>query len=102
MCKFVIIHAKNWTVGTNGICYEIHDTVTFDPKKDLENQMRKYSYRFFYDKGRNPLKLRNEIFCRKRHILKGDGSIFAEKIKIFENESTNELLGFIPMECFIW
>ena len=102
MCKFVVITARNFTVGTNGICYEIYDTVTFDPKKDLGNQMRKYAYRYIYNKGKNPRKFKEELFCRRRHILKGDGSIFAERIKIWEHCMSNELIGFIPMECFVW
>lgn len=90
------------TPGTSGTKYEIFDTISFNPKKDIENQMRKYSYREFYKKGRNPFKLRKEVFCRRRHIFKGDGSIFAERVKLFDNESTNEYFAFVPMECFSW
>lgn len=102
MCKFIILNGKNFTPGTAGTSYIIYDTITFDPKKDIENQMRKYSYRQFYRKGKNPFKLRKEIFCRRRHIIKNDGSFFAERVKIFESEQTNEYFAFVPMECFVW
>jgi len=100
MCKFVAITARNLSVGSNGISYRIHDKVTFDPKKDIESQMRKYSYRYFYNIGKNPKKFRKEVFCRRRHIIDGKGSVFAEKIKIFEHSGSNDLIGFIPRECF--
>lgn len=101
MCKFLVIVARNPTPGTNGIDYRIHDTVSFDPKKDIELQMRKYSWRYFYDvKNKNPRKFKEEIYCRRRHILKTNGKIFAERIKIFEHSGSNELIGFIPKECF--
>lgn len=101
MCKYVILSGRNYTPGTAGVSYEIFDTVTFDPKKDIENQMRKYSYRFFYNKGKNARKLRQEVFCRRRHILKGNGSIFAERVKIFDHED-GTFLAFVPKECFEW
>ena len=100
MCKFVVITTRNFTVGSNGISYQIREKVTFDPKKDVERQMRKYAYRYFYNLGKNPRKFREEVFCRRRHILNGDGSIFAERIKIFEHSCSNDLVGFIPKECF--
>lgn len=102
MCKFLILTGKNSTPGTAGTNYIIYDTVTFDPKKDLEEQMRKYAFRQFYNKGKNPMKLRKEVFCRRRHIFKGDGSIFAEKVKLFEHELSNEYFAFVPKECFDW
>jgi hypothetical protein len=102
MCKFLILVGKNSIPGTAGTSYNIHDAVTFDPKKDIENQMRKYAYRYFYNKGRKAKLLRKEVFCRRRHIIKGDGSIFAERIKIFDHETTNEYVAFVPKECFDW
>lgn len=103
MCKFLAIVARNNTPGTNGIDYRIHDTVTFDPKKDIEQQMRKYAWRYFYNvKHKNPRKFKEQIFCRRRHVQKTDGSIFAERIKIYEHDLSNELIGFIPKECFDW
>lgn len=102
MCKFLVLNGKNFTPGTAGTNYVIYDTVTFDPKKDIELQMRKYAFRQFYNKGKNPWKLRKAVFCRRRHIFKGDGSIFAERVKLFEHENTNEYFAFVPRECFVW
>ena len=99
MCKFVVLSGRNYTPGTAGVFYEIYDTVSFDPKKDIENQIRKYSYRYFYIKGKRANKLRTEVFCRRRHILKGDGSVFAEKVKVFDHED-GSFLAFVPKECF--
>jgi len=100
VCKFIVIFGKNSTPGTYGTTYEIYDIVTFDPKKDLEVQMRKYVFRQFYKRRKNAWKLRREVFCRKRHVYLNDGRILAEKIKIFDHELSNEYFGFIPRECF--
>jgi hypothetical protein len=100
MCKFVVVFGKNNTPGTSGTRYEIYDTVVFDPKKDIENQMRKYAYRQFFSQGKRAWKLRNEVFCRRRHVVLHNGTIFAERIKIFDHEVSNEYFGFIPQECF--
>ena len=102
MCKFLVLAGKNNTPGTAGTSYVIHDTVTFDPKKDIEDQMRKYAFRQFFNKGKDPWKLREDVFCRRRHIMKTDGTIFAEKVKIFDHETTNEYFAFVPKECFDW
>lgn len=102
MCKFIVITTRNLTPGTNGISYQIFDRITFDPKKDIENQMRKYAFRYFYNKGKNPKRFKTEVFCRRRHITQKNCEIFAEKIKIFEHSGSNDLIGFIPMECFVW
>jgi hypothetical protein len=100
MSKYIVLYGKNSTPGTAGTKYEIFDTVNFDPKKDLHNQMRKYSFRKFYENGKRADRLRSEIFCRRRNIILHDGKIFAEKIKIFDDEITNKWYGFVPAECF--
>lgn len=100
MCKFVVVFGKNSTPGLSGTRYEIYDTVTFDPKKDINNQMRKYVYKQFFNRGKNAWKLRREVFCRRRNVILGNGTIFAEKIKIYDHEISNEYFGFIPRECF--
>jgi hypothetical protein len=100
MCKFIVLHGQNSTPGTSGTRYEIFDIVTFDPKKDIQTQMRKYAYRKFYEGGKKADRLRTEIFCRRRNIILNNGSIFAEKIKIFDDEITNKYYAFVPKECF--
>jgi hypothetical protein len=102
MCKFLVVKGRNTTPGTASTSYEIFDKVTFDPKKDLENQMRKYAYRKFYENGKKAKNLRSDIFCRRRHIILGNGEIFAERIKIYDDSLTNLYFGFIPAECFDW
>ena len=100
MSKFVVLYGQNSTPGTAGTRYEIFDTVTFDPKKDIHNQMRKYAFRKFYENGKQASKLRNDIFCRRRNIVMHNGIVFAEKIKIFDDEITNKYYAFVPRECF--
>ena len=100
MCKFVVLRGKNTTPGTAGTSYEIYDTVKFDDTKDLETQMRKYSFLQFYNTGKRAWRLRNEVFCRKRNIYLKDGTLFAEKIKIYDHEVSNEYFAFVPMKCF--
>jgi len=100
VCKYVVVFGKNTTPGTSGTRYVIYDTVTFNPKKDLDGQMRKYVYRQFFNQGKNAWRLRDEVFCRKRNVHLHDNTIFAEKIKIFDHEISNEYFGFIPRECF--
>jgi hypothetical protein len=98
--KFIVLYGKNNTPGTAGTRYEIFDTVKFDPKKDYQSQMRKYTFRKFYEKGRIAWRLRKEVFYRKRNIILYDGRIFAEKVRIFDHECTNEYFAFVPVECF--
>ena len=100
MCKFIVLYGKNSTPGSAGTRYEIFDTVKFDPKKDFETQMRKYSFRKFYENGKSAWSLRKNVFCRRRHIVLNDGRIFASGIKIFDHEMTNEYFAFVPVECF--
>ena len=100
MSKFIVLRGKNSTPGTRSTTYEIFDTVKFDPKKDLQTQMRKYVFRKFHEAGKSAWNLRKDVFCRRRHIILQDGKIFAEGIKIFDHEITNEYFGFVPVECF--
>ena len=100
MSKYIVLHGKNFTPGTAGTSYTIFDVVKFDPKKDLTTQMRKYSFRKFFESGKSAWRLKREVFCRRRHIVLHNGKIFAEGIKIFEHELTNEYYGFVPIECF--
>mgnify|MGYP003342129526 CR=1 FL=1 len=100
MSKFIVLHGKNQTPGTSGTRYEIFDVVKFDPKKDIQTQMRKYAYRKFFESGKSAWKLRTDVFCRRRHIVLNDGRIFASGIKIFDHEVSNEYFGFVPVECF--
>lgn len=102
MCKFVVLYGQNSTPGTAGTRYEIFDVVSFDPKRDIQTQMRKYAFRKFYEDGKKANRLRKEIFCRRRNIILHNGNIFAEKIKIFDDEITNKYYAFVPRECFDW
>ena len=100
--KFVVIKGRNLMVGKHGLQYEIFDTVTFDCKElKVLNEQRKYVYRklFMVDNKKNPLSFRRKVSCRRRHILKHDGSIFADRIKIFDYDD-GTYYGFIPVECF--
>ena len=100
MSKFIVLYGKNDTPGTAGTRYEIFDTVKFDPKKDFQSQMRKYAFRKFYESGKKAYRLRTEVFCRRRNIILNNGKVFAERIKIFDHEITNEYFAFVPIECF--
>ena len=100
--KFVVIKGRNLVVGRHGLHYEIFDTVTFDCKEqNVTNEQRKYVYRklFTVDSKSNPLSFRRKVACRRRHILKYDGSIFADRIKIFDYDD-GTFYGFIPVDCF--
>lgn len=102
--KFVVLKGKNTIPGSAGTSYVIFDTIEFIcGKTELENEQRKYSYRKFYevDGKRNPLRLREDVFCRRRHILLGDGSIFAEKVKIFDHED-GTYYAFVPQSAFMF
>ena len=102
--KFVVIKGRNTVVGRHGLLYEIYDTVTFDcDEKDIQKLQRKYVYRnlFYADHKYKPLRFRRDVTCRRRHLMKGDGSIFAEKVKIFDFVD-GTYYGFIPVTCFIF
>jgi hypothetical protein len=100
--KFVVIKGRNLFVGIHGLQYEIFDTVTFECKEEqVTDLQRKYVYRKLHtvDNKSNPLSFRRKVYCRRRHILKHDGSIFADRIKLFDHED-GTYYGFIPVECF--
>lgn len=100
--KFIVIKGRNNTVGSYGLHYEIFDVVLFDcDNKDVQKHQRKYVYNklFYVDNKHKPLRFRRDVFCRRRHLFLGDGSIFAEKIKIFDHMD-GTYYGFIPVECF--
>ena len=100
--KFVVIKGRNTVVGRHGLHYEIFDTVTFDCKEsNVQREQRRYVYHklFYVDNKTRPLTFRREVTCRRRHLMKGDNSIFANAIKIFDhNDGT--YYGFIPVDCF--
>ena len=101
--KFVVIKGRNTTVGSYGLEYEIFDKVSFEcEEKDLQKRQRRYVYRklFYVDHKHRPLRFRRDVFCRRRHLFLGDGSIFADKIKIFDYQD-GTYYGFIPMEAFL-
>ena len=102
--KFIVLKGKNSTPGTAKTSYVIFDTVEFICEKNrLENEQRRYAYRKFYevDGKRNPWKLRDDVFCRRRHIFLGDNSIFAERVKIFDHED-GTYYAFVPQSNFIF
>lgn len=100
--KFIVLKGKNTTPGKAGTQYVIFDTVEFICEEEkLENEQRKYAFRKFYevDNKKNPQKLRDDVFCRRRHILLGDGSVFASRVKIFDHED-GTYYAFVPIKCF--
>lgn len=100
--KFVVIKGRNTVVGKHGLHYEIYDTVNFIcGEKELQKYQRRYVYYKLHhvDHKTKPLRFRRSVICRRRHLLKGDGSIFADKVKIFDHQD-GTYYGFIPVECF--
>lgn len=102
MCKFVVFKGNNYFPGSTDMSYQIFDTVTFDPRKDLVNQMRKYSYRRYFEEGKQAKKLRKEVFCYRRNIFTRQTKLFAGTAKIFSHEYSSSYYVFVPMECFNW
>jgi hypothetical protein len=100
--KFIVIKGRNTVVGKYGLHYEIYDTVNFIcSEKELQKFQRRYVYYKLYhvDHKLKPIRFRRDVNCRRRHLLKGDGTIFAEKVKIFDYQD-GTYYGFIPVEAF--
>lgn len=100
MTKFVVVHGINSIPGRAGVSYEIYDVVEFKNSTDIEDDMREYVIAKSVEQGKSLKRLEEDLFCRRRHILLNDGTVFAPKIKVFDNEMTNEFFGFIPVEAF--
>lgn len=100
MSKFIVVHGVNSIPGRAGVSYEIYDVVEFKNSQDIEDDMRNYVINKSVEQGKNPKRLEEDLFCRRRHIVLHDGTIFAPKIKVFDNEMTNEFFGFVPVEVF--
>ena len=99
--RFVVIKGKNTIVGRHGLQYEIFDTINFVCEdENLQKSQRKYVYRklFYVDRKLKPLRYRRDVTCRRRHITKHTGDIFAT-IKIFDF-ADGTYYGFIPFEAF--
>jgi len=103
MSRYLVIKGRNLTPGKSGCDYSIIDIVDFSDflsKKDLETQMRKYVFRKLVDVDNKRAKdLRTDTWCRRRHILKYDGSILVSNIKIWDHES-GIFHGFVPVDSF--
>ena len=103
MTKFVVVKGRNTVVGKAGCEYTIFDTVDFPftkSKKVLENQMRKYVFRNLYEIDNKRAKdIRHDTWCRRRHIMKYDGTILIPNIKIFDHDD-GTFYGFIPVDSF--
>lgn len=100
MPKFIVVHGTNSIPGRAGVSYEIYDVVEFLNSTDIEDDMREYVINKFVEQGKSIKKLEEDLFCRRRHIILHDGTIFAPKIKIFDNAMDNQFFGFIPVESF--
>ena len=100
MSKFIVLHGTNSIPGRAGTSYEIYDVVDFKNSTDIEDDMREYVINKSVEQGKSLKKLEEDLFCRRRHIILHDGTIFAPKVKVFDNEMTNEFFAFVPVESF--
>jgi hypothetical protein len=104
MCKFVVVKGRNVIVGKAGCEYSIFDKVEFSDvlhQNGLENEMRKYVYRKLYEIDNKKAKdIKKNTWCRNRHILKYDGSVLIESIKVFDYFD-GTFYGFIPVQDLI-
>ena len=103
MSRYVVVKGRNVIVGKQGCDFSIFDIIElseFLSKKQLENQMRKYAFRKLYEVDNKKAKdLRNDTWCRRRHILRYDDSILIKSIKIIDH-SDGTFYGFIPVKSF--
>jgi hypothetical protein len=99
MCKYIVVKGRNTVVGRAGCEYAIFDIVSFCDSlkpKELETAMRKYVFRqLVHVDNKSASHIRHDTWCRRRHILKHDGSILVKGIKVWDHES-GLFYGFIP------
>lgn len=98
--KFIVLFGRNTTPGVASTNYHIYDIVEFEENSDLEEHMRSYVYQHFNKMGKNYKGLDEDVFCRRRNIVLQDGSILAERIKIFDHYVSNEFFAMLPADCF--
>ncbi len=101
MTKFIVLHGINSIPGRAGVSYEIYDVVEFKNSVDIEDEMREYVIKKYVEQGKSLKRIEEDLFCRRRHILLHDGTVFAPKIKVFDNEMSNEFHAFVPVEAFV-
>jgi len=103
MSLYVVVKGRNVLPGKTGCDFSIFDIIEFSEfkiKNDLEKEMRKYVFRKLYEVDNKKAKtLRNDTWCRRRHISKYDGNILLKNIKIWDHES-GIFYGFIPVNSF--
>lgn len=96
--KFLVIKGRISYPGSHGLSYAVFDVVEFDPKKDLEKQKRKYTWRKMYEvDNKNPWKFKESVMPRRRHIQNYLDEVITT-ITIFDHIEANIYYGFIPVD----
>lgn len=99
MKSFVVLFGQN-VPGRLSRNYEIFDIITIKDCDDLEESMRNYVMMRFMEKGKSEKNLDDNLYCRRRNLYLADERLVAERIKVFDHESSNEFMAFVPLESF--
>lgn len=102
MSKYLVIHGHSNMSPKRHSDYRILDFIMLDPKKDQELQMRKYVYRYFFEKENCGAKsLKNDIFKNKRIFIDINDNDFSGEVCTFEHMYNRKWLSFIPLEKIV-
>lgn len=97
--KFFVMRGYEQSPGTKTCRYCVYDVVDLDPMKDIQEEMRKYSYRVFYEMGAPAKSMRETVYASKKNMNLGDSSVFADEVDVFYH--THTFLMFVPSSVFI-
>lgn len=96
--SYVVVRGRMSIPGSIDCRYVFFDLIDIDTSKDLEDQLRKYSFETF--SGENCSIKEDDLTCRRKHIILHNGIVLSERIKIFDSPK-DDFLGFIPVNDFL-
>ena len=95
--KFFVLKGVERIVGINNCEYQIYDVVDFHDSDNLYNQMRKYSYREFFQMGAPARTMRHEVYYSEKNITLKDGRLLSH-CDVFHH--THSYFMFVDAEDF--
>jgi hypothetical protein len=94
--RFLVLRGRG-NPGNIECRYSIFDVVETSDT-NVDNQLRKYSYRTFYNMGARAKTMREMVYKTKKNVPMGDVN-FCDPVDVYHHSHT--YLMFVPMSAFL-
>lgn len=92
--KFLVLKGRG-NPGNIDCKYSIFDVLEVG-KTEVESQLRKYSFRKFYEMGASAKTMREEVYTTKKAVFMNNSVPFCDPVTVYHH--THTYLMFVPMK----